>query len=113
MSDISTNVLPVFLLIMLGWLMVRSGYMLAEANFHNSSPLRLWVAYFGAVAITWTAAHLAATRIFHRERQIGVLAGVSSAFANNVFIGLPLVGRLVGDSGIVALSILLAVHLPL
>jgi malonate transporter and related proteins len=42
-----------------------------------------------------------------------VIAGMSSAFANNVFIGLPLVGRSVGDDGLVAISILLAIHLPL
>src|SRR3546814_17963883 len=38
---------------------------------------------------------------------------MSASFANNVFIGLPLVGRSVGDDGLVALSILLAIHLPL
>ncbi len=54
-----------------------------------------------------------ATRLFGRDRREGVLAGVSSAFANNVFIGLPLVDRTVGPDGIVAMSILLAIHLPL
>ena len=130
------NVLPVFLLIFIGWLAVRTGLLgdgvgealgefvfriavpvllfrtIAEAEFHGQSPFRLWIAYFGGVAVTWAAGHLLATRLFRRDLRIGVLAGVSSAFANNVFIGLPLVGRMVGDDGIVALSILLAVHLP-
>ena len=50
--------------------------------------------------------------VFKRDGRIGVLAGVSSAFANSVFIGLPLVARIVGEEGLVAISILLSVHLP-
>ncbi len=46
-------------------------------------------------------------------KKVGVIAGMSAAFANNVFIGLPLVGRSVGTDGILAISILLAIHLPL
>jgi predicted permease len=49
---------------------------------------------------------------FKKDARVGVLAGVSSAFANTVFIGLPLVSRNVGEDGVVALSILLSVHLP-
>jgi len=136
MSPILLNVLPVFILILIGWLIVRTGLLkdgigdalgdfvfkiavpvllfrtIAEANFHGASPFRLWIAYFSGVAVTWAAGHFLATMVFKRDSRIGVLAGVSSAFANNVFIGLPLVGRSVGDDGVVALSILLAVHLP-
>jgi predicted permease len=38
---------------------------------------------------------------------------MSGSFANNVFIGLPLVDHMVGKDGLVAISILLAIHLPL
>lgn len=136
MSDIALNVLPIFALILIGWLLVRTGYLrqelgeglgdfvfrvavpvllfrtIAEAEFSGGSPWRIWVAYFAGVAMTWTAAHFVATLGFGRDRRIGVLAGVSSAFANNVFIGLPLVSRVVGEEGLVALSVLLSVHLP-
>lgn len=136
MSDVALNVLPVFALILLGWGLVRSGYLrqelgeglgefvfrvavpvllfrtIAEADFAGEAPWRIWVAYFGGVAITWTAAHLVATLGFRRDRRIGVLAGVSAAFANTVFIGLPLVSRVVGENGLVAISVLLSVHLP-
>lgn len=136
MLAVADNVLPVFVLILVGWLIVRSGLLsadvgdalgefvfkvavpvllfktIADAEFHGASPFRLWIAYFAGVAVTWAAGHLVATRIFGRDQRIGVVAGVSSAFANNVFVGLPLVGRTVGQDGIVALSILLAVHLP-
>ncbi len=86
---------------------------ISQADFHGASPFRLWIAYFSGVAITWAVGHILATRIFGRDARVGVLAGVSSAFANNIFIGLPLVERTVGSDGIVAVSILLAVHLPL
>lgn len=137
MSAIALNVAPIFILILIGWGLARSGFLkvsvgdglgefvfklavpmlifrtLAEADFHGASPFRLWAAYFAGVAVTWTAAHLAARHLFGRDAQIGVIAGVSASFANNVFIGLPLVARSVGESGLVALSILLAVHLPI
>ncbi|WP_454853178.1 AEC family transporter [Rhizobium binxianense] len=136
MSAIIFDVLPIFILILIGWLIVRTRLMtanvgdalgefvfkiavplllfrtIAEADFHGSSPFRLWIVYFSGVAVTWTAGHLVATRLFGRDERIGVLAGVSSAFANNIFIGLPLVERTVGSEGLVALSILIAVHLP-
>lgn len=137
MSAVFVNVLPVFLLILIGWVAARVGLLreqtgdalaefvfkvalpalifrtLAEAHFEGASPFRLWIAYFGGVAVTWIAGHLVARFMFGRDAKIGVIAGMSSAFANNVFIGLPLVGRSVGNDGIVALSILLAIHLPL
>jgi predicted permease len=136
MSAIILDVLPIFVMILIGWLIVKVGLMkaevgdalsdfvfkiavplllfrtIAEADFQGASPFRLWIAYFSGVAVTWTAAHIAATRFFGRDDRIGVLAGVSSAFANTIFIGLPLVQRTVGDKGLVPLSILIAVHLP-
>ncbi|RIV16128.1 AEC family transporter, partial [Klebsiella pneumoniae] len=51
--------------------------------------------------------------VFKQDLRVGVIAGISSAFANNIFIGLPLVGRSIGSEGIVAISILLVVHLPI
>lgn len=137
MYDIALNVIPIFLLIFIGWALVRSRflnasigtdlgefvfkvavpvlmfYTISNADFQGASPFRLWAAYFAGVGVTWATGHLIATTVFGRDSRIGVLAGVSSAFANNVFIGLPLVSHVVGNDGLVALSILLAVHLPL
>jgi len=137
MSAIAFNVAPIFILILLGWVIVRIRLLkaeigdaigefvfmiavpmlmfrtLAEAHFEGSSPLRLWLAYFFGVAVTWTLGTVMAKYVFKRDARIGVIAGMSSSFANNIFIGLPLVSRSVGESGLVALSILLAVHLPI
>ena len=137
MYAIAQDVFPIFILILFGWALVRTRVLnadigdglgefvfkvavpvllfrtISQADFHGASPFRLWIAYFTGVAITWAVGHILATRIFGRDARVGVLAGVSSAFANNIFIGLPLVERTVGSDGIVAVSILLAVHLPL
>ncbi len=136
MSDILLNVVPVFALIAIGWLAVASGFLKAEigdglgdfvfkigvpvllfrtvatADFSGGSPWGLWVAYFTGVAVTWSAGHLAATRLFGRDPRYGVVTGVSSAFANTVFVGLPLVIRFLDVHGVAALTILISVHLP-
>lgn len=136
MLAIALDVLPVFILILIGYAIVRLGVMKADvgdglsdfvftiamptllfrtvavAEVKGGAPWTIWVAYFAGVAVTWAAGHYAVTRLFGRDARIGVLAGVSSAFANNLFIGLPLVERIVGADGVVALSILLSAHLP-
>lgn len=137
MSSVLANVMPVFILILIGWVTAKTGILkeetgdtlgefvfkiavpmlifrtLADAHFEGVSPFRLWTAYFLGVAVTWAAGHLIATQIFRRDAKVGVIAGMSASFANNVFIGLPLVDHIVGKDGLVAISILLAIHLPL
>jgi malonate transporter len=136
LTSIAFDVLPVFILIAIGWASVATGLLkvgvgealgdfvfrlavpvllfrtAAFAEIEGSSPWALWIAYFSGVVVTWAIGHVVATRLFGRDERIGVLAGVSAAFANNVFIGLPLVDHVVGEEGVVALSILLSVHLP-
>lgn len=137
MSTVLLNVVPIFVLILIGWLAARTGLLKAEtgdalgeyvfkiavpvlifqtlatANFTGVSPLPLWTAYFIGVGVTWTLGHVVAKYLFGRDAKIGVISGMSGAFANNVFIGLPLVSHMVGKEGLVALSILIAIHLPI
>jgi malonate transporter len=136
MLDVAQNVLPVFLMIFIGWLIVATQYLkpeagialsefvfklavpvlifrtLAQAEFHGAFPVRLWIAYFSGVAVIWTVGHLVASKLFHTDQRTATVTGVSSAFANTVFVGLPLVERTVGNEGLVAISILIAIHLP-
>lgn len=136
MTDILLNVVPVFAMIALGWLAVATGFLkpeigdglgdfvfrigvpvllfrtVATADFSGGSPWGLWVAYFIGVAVTWTAGHLVAVHLFGRDARYGVVSGVSSAFANTVFVGLPLVIRFLDVHGVAALTILISVHLP-
>lgn len=136
MLDILLDVLPVFALIAIGWLTVASGYVKAEigeglgdfvfrlgvpvllfrtvatADFSGGTPWALWAAYFAGVAVTWTTGHVLAVRLFGRDARIGVVSGVSAAFANTVFVGLPLVLRFLDERGVAALTLLISVHLP-
>ena len=136
MLDVAQNVLPVFLMIFIGWLIVATQDLkpeagialsefvfklavpvlifrtLAQAEFHGAFPVRLWIAYFSGVAVIWTVGHLVASKLFHTDQRTATVTGVSSAFANTVFVGLPLVERTVGNEGLVAISILIAIHLP-
>lgn len=136
MYAIALDVLPIFLLIFIGYASVRIGLVgsgvgdglgdfvfnialpvllfrtVAEARLDGQQPWMVWAAYFAGAAITWAAGEIVVTRFFDADARIGVLAGLASAFANNLFIGLPLVQRIVGQQGVVALTILISVHLP-
>ncbi|HEV7255525.1 MAG TPA: AEC family transporter [Mesorhizobium sp.] len=85
---------------------------MAQADFSGAAPWALWAAYFSAVAAAWTMGHLLTTRLFGGASQMGVVGGVSSAFSNLLLIGIPLVQGVFGQAGFEALSLILAVHLP-
>lgn len=136
-SAVLLSVVPIFVLILLGWILAKARILkagadavlgelvfkialpvlifrtFAHANLGEASAVKLWAAYFIGVIVTWTAGTFIARRFFKRDAKVGVIAGLSGAFANNVFIGLPLVDSFVGPDGLVALSLLIAVHLPL
>ena len=136
MSSLVETVLFVFGLIALGYLSGRIGLLKAStgdglsdfavgvavplllfrtmvnADFHGGVPWPLWACYFAAVAVTWTAGHLATTRIFGRDSAAGVVGGVGAAFSNTVLVGIPLILDAFGHDGIEILSLIIAVHLP-
>lgn len=136
MSAIFANVLPVFILILVGWLLLATGYLKAQvgealgsfvfkvavpvllftalgrADFDPAAAFRLWAAYFSGIAIAWTAGQLISSKVFRRDPKASVVMAFSSCFSNLVLIGLPLVSRTFGTEGLLVISTLLAVHLP-
>lgn len=136
MSALTETVLFVFALVALGYLAGWSGYLRAEvgdalsefavgvavplllfrtmvaADFHGTAPWALWMAYFVAVAVAWTAGHLTMTRIFGRNGAAGVVGGVATAFSNTVLLGIPFMLGVFGQPGVEILSLIVAVHLP-
>lgn len=130
-------VLPVFGLIAIGFFAARLGLIkdsvgdglsdfvfmvavpcllfktLATADVPEASPWAYWTVYFSAVIIVWVAAHLLVTRGFGRDKPTGTVAGFSSAQANTVLIGIPLILTSYGDAGRVPIFLLLAIHLPI
>ena len=136
MSPVVETILFVFGLVALGYLAGLTGYLKAEvgdaltefavgvalplllfrtmvgADFHGSAPWALWTAYFSAAAAVWLVGHLAMTRIFRRDSQIGVVGGFSSAYSNLVLLGIPFMLGVYGQEGFEVLSLLIAVHMP-
>lgn len=136
MPVVTETVLFVFGLVALGYAAALAGYLrptvgealaefavgvalplllfstLAQADFHGSVPWKLWTVYFTAVAVAWTVGHLVATRLFRRDPQTGVVAGVSSAFSNLLLLGIPFTLGVFGQAGVETLSLVIAVHLP-
>lgn len=85
---------------------------LSTAAFGDISPWGLWATYFAAVAVTWTAAHLAIRHLFGRDARAGVVAGITGAFSNLVLLGVPFMLGVYGEAGLAVLSLIVSVHLP-
>ena len=77
-----------------------------------SPPWALWIAYFAGVALVFPIAIFLMTRVFGRDAVVGVISGVAAGFANTIMVGIPLVTAAYGEEGLVALTLLLSVHLP-
>jgi hypothetical protein len=130
-------VLPVFGLIAIGFAAARAGLVkdsvgdglsdfvftvavpcllfktLATADVPEASPWVYWAVYFAAVIVVWVSAHMLVTRGFGRDKPTGTVAGFSSAQANTVLIGIPLILTTYGDAGRVPIFLLIAIHLPI
>ncbi len=137
MSQIVNIVLPVFGLIGVGYVVAWTSLLpegsdraladfvfviaipllifrtVARADFSGGSPWLLLVAYYAAFAVAWTAGTFVVRRLFGRDARVGVVGGVSAAYGNSVLLGIPLVLAAFGDRGMAALSLLIAINLPL
>lgn len=85
---------------------------MVTAEFAGGPPWALWIAYFAAIAASWTLGQIVATRGFGREPEAGVVAGVACSFSNLALLGVPFMLALHGRAGFELLALLLAVHLP-
>lgn len=136
MTSLLMIVLPVFLLIVIGYGARRlaivsdrtgdglSDYVftlavpcllfrtLARAEIPAVQPWGYWIAYFTGVLVCWTLAMVIAKRFFQRSGPAAVACGFSAAQSNTVLVGIPIILKAFGDAGAVPLALLLAVHLP-
>ncbi len=137
MSAVFANVLPVFILILVGWLLSATGYLkagvgdalgafvfrvaipcllfltLGQGDFATVSPLRLWVAYFGGIGLAWLAGQAITRLVFKRDASASIVGAFASCFSNLGFIGLPLITDVFGHEGLTVVSLILAIHLPI
>jgi len=86
---------------------------IATADFSGGSPWLLWLAYYIGFAIAWAAGTFLVRRLFGRDARAGLVAGISSAYSNALLIGIPLIIMAYGHDGTAAISLLIAVHLPI
>jgi hypothetical protein len=136
MEDILNIVLPAFLLIGLGYLVARIGYLgesigdaladfvfkiavpvllmksIATAEFSQANPWIFVLVYFLGIGVAWLMAMLIVRWVFKRGSRAAVIGGVAAGFSNLVLLGIPLVERAYGQEGLQILLFLIAIHLP-
>ncbi|HVZ14091.1 MAG TPA: AEC family transporter [Bauldia sp.] len=136
MNEIAAIVIPVFGLIGLGFIAAWTGLLkeatgeavaefvftvaipmlifrvVATADFSGGTPWRLWIDYYIGFSIAWIVGTQVMRRVFRRDARAGLVAGVSSAYPNALLIGLPLVIAAYGATGAAAVSLLIAINLP-
>lgn len=129
-------VLPIFAVIAAGWVLAalravprRIGDWLSSfagqvgipvlifrtvvrADFGLADPWEIWGCYFPAVALAWWLGGRATALFDGGDPRKAVIGGVGSAFANTVFVGLPLAERAYGEHGAVIVTLLISIHLP-
>jgi predicted permease len=137
MNEIAAIVVPVFGLIGLGFAAAWSGLLseatgeaiaefvftvaipllifrvVATADFSGGTPWLLWIDYYIGFTIAWILGTQVMRRVFHRDARAGLVAGVSSAYPNALLVGIPLVIAAYGAAGAAAVSLLIAIHLPI
>lgn len=86
---------------------------MVSADFQASSPWILWLVYFSGVIAAWSASHWCIRTIFGRDRRTAVVTGVTGAFSNLVFLGMPLMLGVYGDAGMVIIALIISIHMPL
>ncbi len=136
LADISVIVLPVFGMVLVGYIAARIGLVseratdglaefvfslsvpvlifktLSESKLPEAQPWGYWIAYFAGAFFVFAIAMVAAERLFGRGRQEAVIHGFAAGQANTVFVGVPLILKAYGEAGAVPLFLLIAIHLP-
>ena len=136
MDQIAAIVVPVFGLIGLGFLAAWSGFLkpaigdalsdfvftvalpvlifrvVATADFGGGAPWLLWIAYYIGFTLAWIFGTFIVRRAFGRDARAGLVAGISAAYSNALLVGIPLIITAYGNEGAAAISLLVAVHLP-
>lgn len=136
MLQIITIVLPVFGLILLGWVLSKAGYLsetagkgLAEFAFKvampallfkavlgigewPSSPINLIMAYFSAAAIVWILATLLTHFALRRPPADASALAMGSVFSNSVMLGIPLALSAFGPESAAPAALLVSIDSP-
>ena len=137
MESIPTTVLPVFGLIVLGFVFARLKlvdaatargltqfvFMLAIPALlfrrvalmtpQEATPIGLWIAFFGGLAITWILTTLISQKFDSLSASGGAAAAMAAGFGNVALLGTPLALAHYGEDAAVPLALILSVHAPI
>lgn len=137
MSSILITVLPVFGMIVLGYIFGKAGIMdavaskglslfvfnvaipallfqtMATMDTKDTAPWGLWLAYFGGLGVTWITAAFVARRIEALNYSGGAVTSMAAGFGNLALLGTPLALAHFGPSVAVPLGLILSIHSPI
>ena len=128
-------ILPIIMLIGLGYLAVRRNMVgkgfaqhlnkyvfyfaapallfrnTAETDFPDTLPLGLWISYYGAMVVCFIIGSQL-SRVFAPSMSISgrIIMGFGASFSNTVMLGIPIILTFFGPDGAVPLFLILAFH---
>lgn len=129
-----TLVLPVFGVVVFGYVAAKVGWFSAEATrgldtfvftfaipallfralarteIPDVLPWGLWGSYYGGILIVWAIGSLAAVFLLRRSAKDAVIIGFGGGFSNTVMLGIPIILTAFGDEASVPLFLILAFH---
>lgn len=136
MAEAIAIVLPVFAIILIGYLFGRSGRFgrdatraltdftftlsvpallfktVAEAHFPMGAAVATWLAFFGSVGGAWILASLLGPLFLRRPADDMASITVSAAYGNVVMLGIPLSYTVYGAASGTPIAILMSLHTP-
>jgi malonate transporter and related proteins len=137
LESILNTVLPVFGLIVLGYVFARAKlvdgatakgltqfvFMLAIPAFlfrtvvtikpQETAPFGLWIVFFGGLAVTWIITALVSRKIESLSPSGGASASMAAGFGNLALLGTPLILAHYGEQAAVPLGLILSIHAPI
>ncbi len=127
--DIPNLVLPVFAVILTGWLAAATGYMpramadalvrfaynvampalifltIAQQPLHALLDWRFLAAFGGGSLICFAAVMLYSRMVLHREPASAIMIGLAAGMTNTTFVALPILQALYGQRGVLPAAI--------
>jgi malonate transporter and related proteins len=136
MLAVITIIIPVFALILVGYLVVKTGYFsligqkglsdfafqiaipvmlfrtIAIADAAIDSPTNILGSYFGAVFLTWALATAVTLFVLRRPMADAASIAMSSTYGNIVMLGIPLGLAAFGPAAAAPMAVILGVNTP-
>ncbi len=137
MEAILTTVLPVFGMIVLGYVLARANVIDAAAgrgisifvftvaipaflfrtvvtmSDTNAAPWALWICFFGGLTIAWVVAAIVSHQVESLDYSGGAAASMATGFGNLALLGTPLALAHFGEGIGVPLGLILSIHAPI